>query len=625
MIINDLWGQIRIEPKYEKIINCKEFQELKNKRQLGLNCNPNAIHTRYQHSIGVYYLACKLIEICKQKFFDILDITKEDEEAIKCMALVHDIGHGCFSHVSEKFLEGTHEERTIDILMDLNSEVHKAIIDEFGESVLKKIVNLIKIKEDIKDNKITNNDNDLTLIISKLLSGGIDIDRIDYMFRDSKHVNGDNNNFFNILESIDLECIDDSLEVVFDENAEYAIANFFNKRFELYDSIYLTIDTMILEMIFGKFLEAMKIKINWNTSEIEMENLFRKYLNSENEIIRRYAKLLNDRKLDNNFVLKEINSKESFESYKFKLINYIPELMGYPECLFEAFAKISIYNKDNKVFINKGGLIQDISDTSKILNSELKKQKYVIGVDLYLLKKRLEKNNVDVNKIREIIKKVKEVTSPQIEQEKKYIFSIDSINPLEEFKIIRDRLKLVNPEYIENYDVYYDKDDILSSQRINVRKRSSKIMEWTCKKPVKDKTSISKRNEENFNSLDDVLKFLRTSWKIDISSLEEKITLKVSRVKYDIKYGNGLFEIVFDKMTPIYKGNKYEPKYMIECELKKGNSAGLFLIDKIIKQYSFIEECNLSKKEIAMMEIEKKINDTELNEIEKRKSLNLVD
>ena len=85
-VINDIWGKITIDDKYEKIINTKEFNDMKQKSQLGLNTNPNAIHTRYQHSLGVYHLACKLIEICKKKFNSTLSITKEDEEAIKCMA-----------------------------------------------------------------------------------------------------------------------------------------------------------------------------------------------------------------------------------------------------------------------------------------------------------------------------------------------------------------------------------------------------------------------------------------------------------------------------------------------------------------------------------------------------------
>lgn len=76
IIINDIWGQIKIDGGYEKIINTKEFNEMKQKRQLGLNTSPNATHTRYQHSLGVYYLACKLIDICKTKFKNTLTITK---------------------------------------------------------------------------------------------------------------------------------------------------------------------------------------------------------------------------------------------------------------------------------------------------------------------------------------------------------------------------------------------------------------------------------------------------------------------------------------------------------------------------------------------------------------------
>ena len=224
MTINDIWGQINVEPCYEKIINSKEFVSQKNKVQLGLNCNDNAIHTRYQHSLGVYYLACKLINLCKAKFSNILNITLEDEQAIKCMALVHDIGHGCFSHVSEKFLDGTHEDNTVNILLDENSEINNAIVSTFGNS---------------------------------------------------RFVMGENNDFSSILNSMKLEYIDDDLEIVFDSDAEYKIANFFNKRFELYDTLYLDNKTRVMEAIFGKFLELTNNHLSWNTTEVEMNNLFR--------------------------------------------------------------------------------------------------------------------------------------------------------------------------------------------------------------------------------------------------------------------------------------------------------------------------------------------------------------
>ena len=601
MVVNDVWCQIGIEQKYERIINSKEFNDMKNKTQLGLNCNSNAIHTRYQHSIGTYYLACKLIEICKNKFARILNITKEDEEAIKCMALVHDIGHGCFSHVSEKYLEGTHENRTVNILLNKNSEIHQAIVSSFGYDVLQKIVDLIKMKKRIKEKKVLDNENDLMLVIGKLLSGGIDIDRIDYIFRDSKYVTNETNDYSSILESIDLESIDDSLEVVFSSDAEYAIANFFNKRFELYDSLYFDNETKILESIFGAFLDRTGFKLTWDTTEIEMNNIFRENLNNSDEVIRRYASRLSVRKLDDDILIKELNDEKRFILYKNKLLTKVPELVKYSECLFESKCSVSIYNKNNKIFINKLGLIQDLSECTKILNSNLTKGKYILAVDILLLRKLLEKDNVLNSEIDRIINNVRSATSVEIEQEKKYTFSSLSNDPKEEFKLIKEKLGLAGVEYIENYDTYYDCNGILAKARIAVRKREMNGKEeWTVKKPLTDKSSISKREECNFTNYEEVIMFLQNEWNLPIQYLSKLISLKTVRAKYDLEYYDGLFEVVFDKTIPCLEGEEVSPIYMIECELKKGNSCGLYFVNKLLSHYDFIEECKFSKKELAL-------------------------
>ena len=286
-----------------------------------------------------------------------------------------------------------------------------------------KIVDLIKMKETIKDNQEVTNDNSLMLIIGKLLSGGIDIDRIDYIFRDSKFINGEDNDFSNILESINLENIDDSLEVVFNSDVEYAIANFFNKRFELYDSLYLDNEIRVLEDIFGQFLKETGIKLNWNTTEIEMNNYFREYSTSNNPIVKRYSTLLINRKLDNQFIIKEIDQKDKYDYYLTRLFNSVPELNKYKEFFFQSNCKVSIYNKDNKIYVNKDGLILDISDSSKILNSELKKEKHVLAIDIYLLRILLKLDCVSEIDIDKIVKNLKKVTAVEIEQEKKYNFS----------------------------------------------------------------------------------------------------------------------------------------------------------------------------------------------------------
>lgn len=600
MIIRDIWGKIEVEKDFEAIINCKEYGDLKNKTQLGLNSNANANHTRYQHSLGVFSLACKLVDICKKKFSDRLDITDTDEKAFKVMALIHDIGHGPFSHVSERYLEGSHEERTVRILNDKDSQIHKILISPpFGTDVLNKVLELLQMKEKVKNKEGLDVSNNLMLIFGKLLSGGIDIDRIDYIRRDALAVLNEDNDYSSILDSIDLEFIDDSLEVVFDERAEYGIATFFNKRFELYDTVYCSTSTRILENMFDTLLQITGFKLKWDTSEIEIKNFFRECEQSDNLIVKRYAQFLSTRSIDSSVLYKELDNSQSFEFAVERLLNVVPELKTYKEAFFLDSSLIDIYNKKNKVYIRKGGLIRDISESSKILNSSLRKEKHIIAVDIVSLEYSLRKAGKSDEEIVSIIKKVKKALSPEIEQEKKYTFNSSSQNPAEDFKKIISRLNLGSCKLIENIDVYYDYQNVLSSEHINLRKRDGDEKAWTLKRPVQDSSSITKRNEKDFISKEEALAFLDCEWGIHLDDVQEELTLKTKRAKYSLECYGGVFELVFDKTVPYCDNKAYPAFYMIECELKSGNSSGLYFINQILKSFGFLDECNQSKKEIA--------------------------
>ena len=605
MIVEDIWGTFEVESEFLKIITSKEFISLKNKSQLGLNTNPNAIHTRYQHSLGVYFLACKLINICKKKFSGILNITKEDEDAIKCMALVHDIGHGAFSHVSENFLEGTHEERTIALLQEEKSEIHQAIVNTFGENVLNKVIDLIEIKE----KKETYTDSvDLMFIMRKLLTGGIDIDRIDYIYRDSKELYGKGFDFSSILETIDLEYIDDGLEIVFDGSVEYTIANFFNKRFELYDTIYLSNETRVLERVFGKFVDNTRIKLEWDTTEIKLKHYFEELANRPDspDYIKRDANLLLNKSLDSNFVYKEINNGNTYSLFRERLISSVPELQDIPNSILESFCKVNVYSEKNKVYIRKNGLVQDLSKCSQILNSELKKEKYIIAIDLLALRRELKRIGINEIDIAKKIKKIKEAMSVEVEQEKKFIFNNLSTNPKSDFESIKAFMNLDDSNFFHNNDTYYDFEGVLGKNKINVRYRSNDT--WTVKKPLTDKSSICKRFEKNFSNIESIITFLQKEWNIDIKYLDEEVTLNTKRTKYNLTYYKGVFELVFDETIPEKNGETFSPNYMIEVELKSGSSAGLYFITKALLQFPFIEECNLSKKEIALKTIKRENN-----------------
>jgi len=451
MIIKDVWGNIEIEDEYQKIIECKEFKKLKNKNQLGLNTNRGGTHTRYEHSIGTYHLAKRLVSICKSKFSDTLVIKKEDEDAIKLTALLHDLGHGVYSHVSEKHLEGSHENRTIEIISDTKTEVNKTIRENFSKEVLNKIIYLINLKDNIKIEN-NNEEMDLLFIVKKLLSGGIDIDRIDYIYRDSVHTKGEYNDFSSIIENIDLEFIDNSLEVVFSDKVLYTIANFFNKRFELYDTCYVETTTLLIEQVFARFLKETNTKITWDTTEIEMNEIIKNNLLNKDTCVRRYAEILSKKSIDEYFVIKEFSEKNSYDVFLKQLFETFPVLNDIKEVVLTSFANISIYNKNNKILINKDGIIKDISEVSKILNSDLKKENFVVSIDLVILKELLRKNDVEEQTVNKIIKEINEYFGTKIEKEKKYCFNEESVNPKDEFKLISSNLKLGESTYLENKD-----------------------------------------------------------------------------------------------------------------------------------------------------------------------------
>lgn len=212
---------------------------------------------------------------------------------------------------------------------------------------------------------------------------------------------------------------------------------------------------------------------------------------------------------------------------------------------------IDIYNKKNKVFIRKAGLIREIPECSKILNANLRKEKHIFAVDIITLEYSLRRDGKTEKKVSRIIKKLRKLLSPEIEQEKKYIFNDNSKDPLGEFKQVQGILDLHDGSYKENDGQYYDLLGILNSEHINLRQRNSEDMEWTLKRPVKDSSSISKRDEKDFSSKEDALEFLRCEWGIKLDDVEKELRLKTKRVKYLFECYGGFFELVFDKTLPI--------------------------------------------------------------------------
>lgn len=163
MFIQDsIHGYIELGELEEELISTAQFQRLRRLKQLGFTSlvYPSTTHTRFEHSIGVMNLA--------GRFAEHLDIDQGDKDSLKVAALLHDIGHGPYSHTSELVMKRngiTHEEFSC---RKIESEGISSILEDHDIDP-ERIQNLIKGKGRL----------------GQIIAGDIDVDRMDYLMRDS--------------------------------------------------------------------------------------------------------------------------------------------------------------------------------------------------------------------------------------------------------------------------------------------------------------------------------------------------------------------------------------------------------------------------------------------------------
>lgn len=216
-IINDpVYGFISIPGDFiYDLVEHPWFQRLRNIKQLGLSCYvyPSAVHTRFQHSLGSMYLTTQAIGTLRTKG---VKISPEEEEAVLAAILLHDIGHGPFSHAMEHSLVQKIPHETMSLLMmkELNSQFNGRLslaISVFDGSYKRRF-------------------------LTELISGQMDMDRMDYLRRDSF--------FTGVIEGevgsdriIHMLNVSDDMLVV-DEKGIYSVEKFLIARRLMYWQVY---------------------------------------------------------------------------------------------------------------------------------------------------------------------------------------------------------------------------------------------------------------------------------------------------------------------------------------------------------------------------------------------------
>ena len=248
-IIRDpLYNYISIDTKKDRwlldLLDSPEVQRLRRIHQLGVSnlTYPGADHNRLAHSLGVVHLM-------QQAFQRLQQIRTEAEinrgrEPLLAAALVHDVGHGPFSHLFEPCLGIDHEVWSRAVILDDESTVHK-VLKRVDRHLPRTVADLIDA-----------NNQDHPAWQKYLLSSQLDMDRLDYLRRDSLFTGAGYGHFdwYRLLNTFEIYDSDDSgKDIVWAEKSQLAIEEFIFARFYMYHNVYLHKTTRGFE----KLLEAM--------------------------------------------------------------------------------------------------------------------------------------------------------------------------------------------------------------------------------------------------------------------------------------------------------------------------------------------------------------------------------
>ncbi len=246
-IINDpVHGFITInDPLIYEIISHPWFQRLRRINQMAMSylVYPGAVHSRLHHALGTYHLMHNALYELKQKG---IEITEEEEQAAKIAILLHDIGHGPFSHALESLLVENLEHETLSLM----------IMHELNHDMGGKLTMAIHVFQDRHPKKF----------LHQLVSGQLDVDRMDYLTRDSF--------FSGVIEGM-IGC-DRILKMLTVQNGElmveekgiYTIEEFLVSRRLMYWQVYQHKTVLSAEMTLVKILERAKWLHNRNDTDL---------------------------------------------------------------------------------------------------------------------------------------------------------------------------------------------------------------------------------------------------------------------------------------------------------------------------------------------------------------------
>jgi HD superfamily phosphohydrolase len=205
-----------------RLIDAAEFQRLRRIKQLGLGLYTyqGAEHSRFTHSLGAFHLMTRVLD----RFSERYEIKSDDRVAVRAAALLHDVGHGSFSHVMEKVLNFHHEQWTVQVVESDQTEIGQ-LLRSYSNELPGKVASIIEGK--FKPSAL-----------AQLVSSQLDVDRMDYLLRDSL-MTGAKYGIFDLEWIINALAIDEAADRIYVEaRGLYAVEEYLQARYYMFRQVY---------------------------------------------------------------------------------------------------------------------------------------------------------------------------------------------------------------------------------------------------------------------------------------------------------------------------------------------------------------------------------------------------
>lgn len=229
-----------------RLIDASEFQRLRRIKQLGLGLYTyqGAEHSRFTHSLGAFHLMTRVLDRLSEKH----SIDPGAQTAARAAALLHDVGHGSFSHVMEKVLGFHHESWTVKVVQSEETEVGR-LLSSYSAALPTDVANIIEGKFQ-------------PAALAQLVSSQLDVDRMDYLLRDSL-MTGAKYGVYDLEWIINALAIDEEGDRIYvAARGLYAVEEYLQARYYMFRQVYfhrtLRSAEAVLRSIFRRVLQLLE-------------------------------------------------------------------------------------------------------------------------------------------------------------------------------------------------------------------------------------------------------------------------------------------------------------------------------------------------------------------------------